>query len=561
MNHSNKNGVLRYDQRVVAAKKIEKVLAGQHPSIKEITGRIRHLAESPLTVVVLGEFSAGKSSFLNRLLATDALPVAILPKTATLTRLVHAGQDEVGKVEIDRRGALDIETDVVDYHAFAELQRAAKIHDINVSQDLERIQEVRVFLEDPLLTKLQLVDTPGFNHDQAMDERTLGILESADIVFWITDAIQPAKQTEFEKLNLLKASGKRMWLIVNKADINVTDLATWEESRNSLESYFKEIGFLDFFESKTLELVSCRESGEFWDGKFEQTKARLGAEIFNLDIHWSHRLIGDEWERLKSTLEDETIRYQELERHSEAMQLLTQAQDRAAQSQEELYLFLREQLVNLHGALQEHAHIGQDAAKLRLAAVTAFFLEYTRAPLVEKFQELTGAYYKFLHAWHTRHLNELIHILDVLQDTLPQTHVALRAKVTTLRDYKRLLHEELAGPNHDSSWQGLPALEQTIELLDHLSVMQHWPVRLTIDADKALDAGLPGTLMKSSMFCEGQLSAALELDFQTDIKRLICDPAILALLAELKALCSGASDRQTDALTIWRNHAACPEFD
>ncbi|MBK5938496.1 dynamin family protein [Halochromatium roseum] len=304
MSQSSKKELLRYDQRVVAAKSIEKVVAGQHASISEIAARIRHLAEAPLTVVVLGEFSAGKSSFLNRLLAADALPMAILPKTATLTRLVHAGQGEVGRVEIDRRGALCIETEVISHQDFSELQRAAKVHDITVAQDLGRIREVRVFLDEPLLTKLQLVDTPGFNHDQAMDDRTLGILDSADIVLWITDAVQPAKQTEFEKLRLLKARGKRIWLIVNKADVNVVDGTAWEESRRSLEAYFSEIGFLEFFESKTVELISCRETGEFWDGKFEQAKARLGNEIFNQDATWSHRLISDEWERLKQTLED-----------------------------------------------------------------------------------------------------------------------------------------------------------------------------------------------------------------------------------------------------------------
>ena len=328
MSRSVKGEVLRYDQRVVAAKKIENALAGHHEAISEITGRIRHLAEDPLTVVVLGEFSAGKSSFLNRLLATDALPVAILPKTATLTRLVH-GDPELpraggaGRVEIERQVADGTETEVISHQAFAELQRAAKVHDIVVAQDLARIREVRVFLNEPLLTKLQLVDTPGFNHDQAMDDRTLGILDGADIVLWITDAVQPAKQTEFEKLRLLKERGKRIWLIVNKADVNVADGAAWEESRQSLEAYFGEIGFLDFFESRTVELISCRETNDFWTSKFEQTKARLGAEVFNLDVLWSNRLVNDEWLRLGKVLEDEAERYRELERRCQALHALT----------------------------------------------------------------------------------------------------------------------------------------------------------------------------------------------------------------------------------------------
>ncbi len=160
-----KGGVLRNDQRVILAGRIDKTLAGHHPSIGEITRRIQHLAREPLTVVVMGEFSAGKSSFLNRLLGTDALPVAILPKTATITRLVYGASEAAGPVEIDREVADGIETTTISHQDFAELQRAAKLHDIAVAQDLARIREVRVFLDEPLLTRLQLVDTPGFNHD------------------------------------------------------------------------------------------------------------------------------------------------------------------------------------------------------------------------------------------------------------------------------------------------------------------------------------------------------------------------------------------------------------
>ena len=565
MSQSNKVEVLRYDQRVVAAKKIEKVLVGHHASVTEITGRIRHLAEAPLSVVVLGEFSAGKSSFLNRLLATDALPMAILPKTATLTRLVHASQDEIGRVEIDRRGALGIETEVINHQDFAELQRAAKVHDIHVAQDLGRIREVRVFLDEPLLTKLQLVDTPGFNHDQAMDERTLGILDSADIVLWITDAVQPAKQTEFEKLRLLKARGKRIWLIVNKADINVTDTATWEESQRSLETYFGEIGFLDFFESKTLELISCRERGEFWDGKFEKTKARLGNDIFNLDVLWSHRLVSDEWERLRQTLEDEAERYRELERRCDAMQALTQVQSRADQSHANLHAALEEQLVDLHSALWKHAQTGREAAKQGTASMTAFVMDYTRKPLVRAFQTLARAYEQFLREWHTQHLSESIQLLEVVQSTLPQAHGDLRAEALTLRDYHRLLCQQLSEPGRRLGLYGLPALDRTVELLNHQNIqieaIQEWDFCLTIDEDGVLPVGVSGTVMTLSKYRDRQLRVALEQNFRADVKRIVSDPAYLKLLKNLKALCNGASERQTSALTIWRDHAASPDSD
>lgn len=565
MSQSSKVEVLRYDQRVVAAKKIDKALAGHHASVTAITARIRHLAKAPLSVVVLGEFSAGKSSFLNRLLATDALPMAILPKTATLTRLVHANQDEIGRVEIDRRGALGIETEVISHQDFAKLQRAAKVHDIHVAQDLGRIREVRVFLNEPLLTKLQLVDTPGFNHDQAMDERTLGVLDSADIVLWVTDAVQPAKQTEFEKLRLLKERGKRIWLIVNKADINVTDAETWEESRQSLETYFSDIGFLDFFEAKTIELISCRETGALWEGKFEQTKARLGNEIFNLDVVWSHRLVSDEWERLRQTLEDEAERYQELERRCDAMQALTQAQSRADQSQADLHTALAERLADLHSALWKHAQTAREATKQGSTSMTAFVMDYTREPLVQTFQALAHAYEQFFRERHTQHLSESIQLLDVVQSTLPQEHADLRAEALTLRDYIQLLYRQLSEPDQRLGRYGLPALDRTVELLDHLSIQfgafQDWRICLTIDEDRVLPVGISGTVMTLSKYRERQLRAALEQDFRADMERFVCDPAYLKLLVQLKSLCNGASERQTTALTIWRDHAASPDPD
>ena len=60
-----------------------------------------------------------------------------------------------------------------------------------------------------------MLDTPGFNHDAAMDEKSLEALENADLVFWIADYNQLGKKTEFEKLELIKEKVP-LYLIVNK---------------------------------------------------------------------------------------------------------------------------------------------------------------------------------------------------------------------------------------------------------------------------------------------------------------------------------------------------------
>ncbi len=565
MSQSIKGGVLRNDQRVILAGRIDKVLAGHHPSIAEITRRIQHLAREPLTLVVMGEFSAGKSSFLNRLLGTDALPVAILPKTATVTRLVYGASGAAGPVEIDREVADGIETTTISHQDFAELQRAAKLHDIAVAQDLARIREVRVFLDEPLLTRLQLVDTPGFNHDLAMDIRTLGILDSADLVLWITDALQPAKQTEFEKLRLLKERAKRIWLIVNKADVNVADAAAWEESHRSLEHYFGDIGFLDFFESRSVELISCRQTDDFWTGRFEQTKSRLGADIFNLDTLWSSNLVGDEWQRLGAALADEAARYQELERRCDALHALTDVEALVVRHLGELHEALAPQMTGLHDALCQQRAEGRQALHVGIASLNSFVMEYTRAPLVAAFHALACAYDEYLADRWIKHLTESIGLLDVVQGTLPAEQAALRADVLALRDYDRLLLRRLIDASDCISDYSLSGLERTVELLGHLGVQFEafdWRFSLGIDEDKVLSIADSGTVPSLSKYRQQQLQVALERDFRLDLERIAREPCCVGLLAQLTHLHLGTGERLTEAQQIWSDHDATgPDAD
>ncbi len=559
MSRSVKDSVLIHDQRVIGASKIQRTLGGHHPALAEIAAHMRHLARDPLTLVVMGEFSAGKSSFLNRLLGTDALPVAILPKTATLTRLVHGEPDAVGTVEIDREDDQGIATSVISLQEFADLQRAAKLHDIAVVQDLARIREARVFLNDPLLKKLQLVDTPGFNHDEAMDSRTLGILDRADLVLWITDALQPAKQTEFEKLRLLKERGKRLWLIVNKADVNVADAGAWEESRQSLEDYFSDIGFLDFFESRHVELISCRQTDDFWTRQFDHTKARLGTDIFNLDMVWSSNLVGDEWQRLGEALQDEDERYRELERRCAALRELTDAAALAARCLDDLNEVIRPHGSALEMALLRHGNRCMQVAQFGIASVTNLAMEYTREPLVKAFEALSRVYSEWLVKWQVDYLKDSAGLLDVIQAILPREYESLRAEVRILRDQRRLLHEQLPQIVNGVGAYSLPALERTVELLDHLEIQFasiNWKFSLSIDEERVLPLDATGASLNLFDYRRRQLQAALERDFQVELDRIAREPVCIGLLAQLTNLCQGTGERLTKARQIWSDHHA-----
>ncbi|HIP46012.1 MAG TPA: hypothetical protein EYG95_00455 [Campylobacterales bacterium] len=65
--------------------------------IKENFNRIDEITEKPLKLAILGEFSAGKSTFINRLIGMDIFPTGVMPITSTVTVLEY-GEEE--KVEI-----------------------------------------------------------------------------------------------------------------------------------------------------------------------------------------------------------------------------------------------------------------------------------------------------------------------------------------------------------------------------------------------------------------------------------------------------------------------------
>ncbi|MYW05949.1 dynamin family protein [Streptomyces sp. SID3343] len=71
---------------------VRRTVGDQH-RLAELTARIREietrLRDDRYYLAVIGEFSAGKSTFVNALLADDLLPTSALPTTAAATRITH----------------------------------------------------------------------------------------------------------------------------------------------------------------------------------------------------------------------------------------------------------------------------------------------------------------------------------------------------------------------------------------------------------------------------------------------------------------------------------------
>lgn len=132
-------------------------------------------------LVVVGEFNAGKSAFINALLGHEVTQEGVTPTTAAITIISYT--DTAGR---------RVEPDGV----------------IQVGFPIEFLRQVRV------------VDTPGTNAILRHHERlTRVFIPRSDLVLFVTSADRPFTESERAFLETIRAWGKKVVLVLNKVDL------------------------------------------------------------------------------------------------------------------------------------------------------------------------------------------------------------------------------------------------------------------------------------------------------------------------------------------------------
>ncbi|GHO92267.1 dynamin [Reticulibacter mediterranei] len=139
-------------------------------------------------LVVVGEFNAGKSAFINTLLRQDVLEEGVVPTTNQVTIIRYGEQHAKQQPE---QGLLE-------YYHPAD------------------------FLRD-----ISIVDTPGMNAVlQEHEQLTRDFVPRSDLILFVTSVDRPFTQSERLFLEHIRAWGKKVVIILNKTDLlrNKADL-------------------------------------------------------------------------------------------------------------------------------------------------------------------------------------------------------------------------------------------------------------------------------------------------------------------------------------------------
>lgn len=175
----------------------------------------KSLSEGEFTIVVVGEFSSGKSTMLNALMHKKILPSETSETTATVNFLRHTQKSpsgEKGKVYYNDGKIVDIDN--------TDLDTITKYVSTKGEDVASKISHLDLFLEsDFLKDNVTLVDSPGLNgvaegHREITEQQ---ILKSHASIFMFSSD-RPGSKTDFEFIRNLQQKVKTIIFVLNKID-------------------------------------------------------------------------------------------------------------------------------------------------------------------------------------------------------------------------------------------------------------------------------------------------------------------------------------------------------
>lgn len=156
--------------------------------LKAILNKQIKRARYPMEVAITGQFSAGKSTFLNALLSRNILPTGITPVTSKVN-FINYGEEYKLKITY-YSGAQE----------FAPIESIADFTDQR-QHEMKDIKYLTLYAPMDILKDISFVDTPGLNSQSQSDtDTTRKVLRDVGGIIWLTLIDNAGKLSEAEVL-------------------------------------------------------------------------------------------------------------------------------------------------------------------------------------------------------------------------------------------------------------------------------------------------------------------------------------------------------------------------
>ncbi len=212
--------------------KLEKVATSEHTKI--VTKSLQEkLGADIFSIVVIGQFKRGKTTFINAILGKDLLPTAIIPLTSIITILKYGEQLSI---TVFLKNETKKEIKLKDLFLY--------ITEKHNPENEKKVDKVEITYPSQYLKNgVRIIDTPGIASVHSHNTKTTyEYLPHADVAIFLMSVDPPITEAELNFLDKIKKLVVQTFFIQNKID-TISEIDCKESLSFSKEIIEERAGF------------------------------------------------------------------------------------------------------------------------------------------------------------------------------------------------------------------------------------------------------------------------------------------------------------------------------